>query len=76
MCLQETTRADGAWGPRVERFEAKHAAEKELSAAEAEVAKQKGRKGGPSKSALARLEAAETRMEEIMQEGLETFAEE
>ncbi len=76
MRLQETTRADGAWGEHVERFEAKHSAEKELSAAEAEVARQKQQRGNPSQEARTRLKAAEDRMEEIMQEGLEGYAEE
>ena len=70
------TRADGAWVKDAEALEARHCAERELKAAEAEVARQKAQKGGPSKKALACLEEAEDRLEEIMQEGLDAFAEE
>ena len=76
MHLQEDTRADGARAAEYKVLEARYSAEKELQAAEAEVAKQKAQKGAPSREALARLKEAEDDLEEVIQENLDLFVDE
>lgn len=72
-CLQEGTRADGATERQAGHFDAKRAAEKELAAAEAECKRQKAQKGTPTPEAQQRLEAAEEKLEHLMEDGLNDF---